>query len=98
MNIEKNFFDNVLNTVMDVKGKTKDNEKTRLDVAELCLRGDLELVQLHNGKLAKAKANYTFSPKDAKSIYKWISELEMLDGYAYNIARCANLTKEICMV
>jgi len=71
------------------KGKTKDNEKARLDVAELCLRGDLELVQLHNGKLAKPKANYTFSPKDAKSIYKWISELKMPDGYA----RCANPDK-----
>jgi len=32
MHIEKNFFDNVFNTVMDVKVKTKDNEKARLDV------------------------------------------------------------------
>ena len=93
MHIEKNFFDNVFNTVMNVKGKTKDNEKARLDVAELCLRGDLELVQLHNEKLAKTKANYTFSPKDAKSIYKWISELKMSDGYGYNITRCANPDK-----
>jgi len=44
MHIEKNFFENVFNTVMDVKGKTKDNEKARMDVAEYCLRGDLELV------------------------------------------------------
>ena len=48
MHIEKNFFDNVFNTVMDIKGKTKGNEKARLDVVELYLRGDLELVQLHN--------------------------------------------------
>ena len=27
MHIEKNYFDNIFNTVMDVKGKTKDNEK-----------------------------------------------------------------------
>jgi len=27
MHIEKNFFDNIFNTVMDVKGKTKDNDK-----------------------------------------------------------------------
>ena len=93
MHIEKNFFDNVFNTVMDIKGKTKGNEKARLDVVELYLRGDLELVQLHNWKLAKPKANYTFSPKDAKSIYKWISELKMPDGYASNIARCANPDK-----
>jgi len=93
MYIEKNFFDNVFNSLMDVKGKTKDNENARLEVVELCLRGDLELVQLHNGKLAKPKANYTFSPKDAKSISKWISELKMPDGYASNIPRCANPDK-----
>jgi len=36
MHIENNFFDNVFNTVMDVKGKTNDNEKAGLDVVELC--------------------------------------------------------------
>ena len=88
MHIEKNFFDNVFNTVMDVKDKTKDNHKARMDVAEFCARGDLELVQLQNGKLGKPKANYTFTKKDAKSIYKWITELKMPDGYASNISRC----------
>jgi len=68
MHIENNFFNNVFNTVMDVKGKTKDNEKTIMDVVKFCLRGDLELVQLQNGKLAKPKANYTFTTKDAKEI------------------------------
>jgi len=70
MHIEKNFFDNVFNTVMDVKSKMKDNQKARMDLTELGIQGDLELVQLQNEKLAKSKANYTFSPKDAKSNYK----------------------------
>jgi len=51
---------------MEVKGKTKDNHKTKMDVVELCLRGDLQLVQLQNGKLAKPRETYTFSTKDAK--------------------------------
>jgi len=75
MHIEKNFFDYVFNIMMDVKGKPKDNYKTRLDLAELCVQGDLELIQLPNRKLAKTNANYTFSPKDVKSIFKWITEL-----------------------
>ena len=33
MHIEKNVFENIFNTVMDVKGKTKDNIKARLDIA-----------------------------------------------------------------
>jgi len=32
MHIEKNVFENIFNIVMDVKGKTKDNIKARLDV------------------------------------------------------------------
>jgi hypothetical protein len=32
MHIEKNEFDNIFNMMMDVKGKTKDNMKTRLDL------------------------------------------------------------------
>jgi len=33
MHIEKNMFENIFNTVMDMKGKTKDNIKARLDIA-----------------------------------------------------------------
>ncbi|KAL0401502.1 UNVERIFIED_CONTAM: hypothetical protein Slati_4180100 [Sesamum latifolium] len=32
MHIEKNVFDNIFNTVMDVKGKTKDNLNARKDL------------------------------------------------------------------
>ncbi|WVZ25292.1 hypothetical protein V8G54_003836 [Vigna mungo] len=32
MHIEKNFFDNIFNTVMNVSGKSKDNEKARMDI------------------------------------------------------------------
>jgi len=44
MHIEKNVFENIFNTVMDVKGKTKDNIKARLDVALFCNRKNMELV------------------------------------------------------
>ena len=56
MHIEKNVFDNVFNTVMDVKGKTKDNAKARMDLKEYCRRRELELVDRGNGKLLKPKA------------------------------------------
>ena len=58
MHIEKNFFDNIFNTVMNVKDKTKDNEKARMDIQRECKRGDLELVPLGNGKMGMPKAKY----------------------------------------
>jgi len=36
MHVEKNVFDNVFNTVMDIKNKTKDNVKARMDLKEYC--------------------------------------------------------------
>ena len=44
MHIEKNEFENIFNTVMDVKGKIKDNIKARLDIALYCDCKNMELV------------------------------------------------------
>jgi hypothetical protein len=93
MHIEKNFFDNILNTVMNVKGKTKDNEKARKDLSQYCCRRDLEMQALPNGKIGKPKASYTLTKSDAKLVCKWLKELRMPDGYASNLARCANVEK-----
>ncbi|XP_070012997.1 uncharacterized protein [Nicotiana sylvestris] len=49
MHIEKNYFDNLFNTVMDDKNKTKDNPKTRLDLQEYCRRPELHLQYENNG-------------------------------------------------
>jgi len=44
MHIEKNVFENIFNTVMDVKGKTKDNIKARLDLELFCNRTNMKLI------------------------------------------------------
>jgi hypothetical protein len=57
MHIEKNVFENIFNTVINVKGKTKDNIKARLDVAVFCNRKNMELV--YDGSwVAKPKASF----------------------------------------
>ncbi|XP_038698945.1 uncharacterized protein LOC119996398 [Tripterygium wilfordii] len=58
MHIEKNVFDNVFNTCMDVKGKSKDNVKSRMDLSNYCKRRALELVEHDNGKSFKPKAQF----------------------------------------
>ena len=40
MHIEKTVFDNVFNTVMDIKDKTKDDIKARMDLKKYCRRKD----------------------------------------------------------
>ncbi|XP_056864276.1 uncharacterized protein LOC130511354 [Raphanus sativus] len=43
MHIEKNFFDNLMNTVLNIQGKTKDNLKSRLDLVDICDRPELHV-------------------------------------------------------
>ncbi|KAK8921612.1 hypothetical protein KSP39_PZI020469 [Platanthera zijinensis] len=90
MHIEKNMFDNVFNTIMDIKSKTKDNVKARLDLQNICKRRDLELKEV-NGKLLKPKASYTLSKDERGIVLKWVKNLRLPDGYASNLGRCVNL-------
>ena len=43
MHNEKNVFDNVFNTVLNVKGKTKDDLKSRHDIEAICNRPELHM-------------------------------------------------------
>jgi predicted amino acid-binding ACT domain protein len=91
MHIEKNVFDNVFNTVMDIKGKTKDNVNARRDLKLYCNRKDLEVHEQSNGKIIKPKANYTFTLEQKRAICEWVKCLKMPDGYASNLARCVDM-------
>ena len=56
MHIEKNVFDNVFNTVMNVPGKTKDTSKSRQELNEYCRHPELEKAE---GMTKYPKAFYT---------------------------------------
>jgi len=45
MHIEKNICDNIMVTIMNVKGKTKDTIKTRLDLQKMNIRPELHPIQ-----------------------------------------------------
>jgi hypothetical protein len=50
-------FENILNTIMDVKGKTKDNIKAIMDISLFCNRKNIELVY-DGSQVAKRKTNF----------------------------------------
>ena len=90
MHIEKNFFDNIFNTIMNVEGKTKDNAKSREDLKEFCSRRELHRNETTN---KFPKACYSLE-KDAKeTLCKWLKELRFPDGYASNMGRCVDMKK-----
>ena len=89
MHIEKNVFENVFNTVMNIEGKTKDNIKAREDLVMFCRRKELE--KNANGKYPKA--NYTLDKNGKQAVCEWVKNLKFPDGYVSNMGRCVDLKK-----
>nr|XP_033516354.1 uncharacterized protein LOC117280718 isoform X2 [Nicotiana tomentosiformis] len=90
MHIEKNFFDNLFNTIMDVNNKAKDNLKARMHLKEYCRRSKLYLTYLNN-KIQKPKDSYTFTLDERREICDWVKNLRMRDEYASNLSRCVDM-------
>lgn len=89
MHIEKNVFENIFFTIMDVKKKTKDTGVAREDMKIFCNRKNFEKNQV-TGKYPTAP--YALSKEQKKVICKWVESLTFPDGYVSNLGRCVDLT------
>jgi hypothetical protein len=69
MHIEKNIFENVFNTNIEVKGKTKDNIKARMNVT---LFFDFKNMELLNDEVRVAKPKTTFALDKKKSTISYM--------------------------
>ncbi|XP_026452318.1 uncharacterized protein LOC113352753 [Papaver somniferum] len=87
MHVEKNIFDSVVGTLMDIEKKTKDTIRSRGDLERLGLKKEMHLTKRGN-KLIKPPASYTLSVPERKILCEWLKSVKFPDGYASNIARC----------
>ncbi|XP_056843150.1 uncharacterized protein LOC130495698 [Raphanus sativus] len=84
MHIEKNFFDNIINTLMNVKGKSKDTIKSRLDIVFFCDREHLHVDS--NGKAPFPP--YTLDKTARTSLLECVKHsIKFPDGYASDLAK-----------
>ncbi|XP_021755332.1 uncharacterized protein LOC110720599 [Chenopodium quinoa] len=91
MHIEKNFFDQLIHTIMDVKKLTCDTPSTRNDIAKYCKRPQLHLQENDRGKEVMPKAPFALDKAQRKVLCEWVKQLRFLDGYASNLSRCVDL-------
>ncbi|KAL0434952.1 UNVERIFIED_CONTAM: hypothetical protein Sradi_0203100 [Sesamum radiatum] len=89
MQIEKNVFDNTFNTIMNIKGKTKDNLNARKDIRNICNRPEIAVDLDRSGFMAKAV--HTLDKFQKRKIFEWIKHLKFLDRYTSNLDRCVDL-------
>ena len=71
MHIEKNFCDNIINTVMDVPDKAKDDVKARMNLANMYDRNEPNLKHGANGRTLKPRLH---------SQFLWIKERGCVSG------------------
>ena len=66
MHIEKNFCENIVNTVMDVPDKSKDNANARLDIEEMCAREEYIFVlgKMETHTSLKRSLHYLYNRED----------------------------------
>ena len=87
MHIEKNFFDNLMNTVLNIQGKTKDNLKSRLDLVDICDRSELHVDE--NG--TAPFPIYRLDGARKEEFFDWITDkVKFPDGYASNLGNCVD--------
>jgi hypothetical protein len=91
MHNEKNVSEAIWNTCFDIASKTKDNPKARLDLAMICNRPSLNLVQKNNGKWDRPRAPFCIDKNDKPIILQWFKELKFPDAYVANIRRGVDL-------
>ena len=89
MYIEKNVFENVINILMDVSGKTKDNLNVRKDMRLHCNRPTLDVDVSSKG--SKPKAIYTINKDQRRKVCEWLKSLRFPDGYVSNFGRFVDM-------
>ncbi|KAA0052813.1 uncharacterized protein E6C27_scaffold773G00040 [Cucumis melo var. makuwa] len=87
--IEKNVYDNLVGTLLNIEGKTKDTTNARLNLQDLKIRKDLHLVDVGN-RLVKPYASYTLTSNKRVEICKFLKSVKFFNGFVSNISRCAH--------
>ena len=90
MHIEKNIFDNILYTLMNIPGKTKDNINSPRDLEVFDFRKELHLK--HEGeRVTMPHALYTLHGDERNKFCEWLADVKFSDGFASNIWHCVSV-------
>nr|XP_025661422.1 uncharacterized protein LOC112757040 [Arachis hypogaea] len=91
MHIEKNVCDNIVFTIMNEKGKSKDHIKARRDLQSMGIKHDLW--PREDGKYPSAI--FTMTNPQKELFLRTIKNIVFPDGYASNISRCVDLRQRV---
>ncbi|XP_062114463.1 uncharacterized protein LOC133825550 [Humulus lupulus] len=86
---DKGWRKNILNTLLDCKGKSKDHYNSRLDLTEMGIM--THLYPYEEGITRLPAAAYTLSKSDKKLFCKRLFDLKLPYGYSSKISNCVDM-------
>ena len=94
MHIEKNICDNIIGTLLDIPGKTKDHANARFDLKDLGIRKKLQPKETKDGRKAKfVKACFSMTTEEKTIFCETLKTAKLPDGSASNISRCVQVSE-----
>ena len=91
MHIEKNLVDNIIGTLLNLDGKTKDNLKARQDLKDMGIRSKLHLEKVGNDKTCMSHAYYHMDANENDDFLQVLKDVRVPDEYSSNISCCVKL-------
>lgn len=91
MHTGKNVVDNILGTLLNMSGKTKDNLEARQDLRKMNLRPKLHPFTADNNKTYLPAACFTMTKKEKTNFLQVLHDVRVPDGYSSNVSRCVKL-------
>ena len=94
MHIEKNICDNIIGTLLDITGKTKDHLNAHLDLEDIGIKKNLHPRESNDGrKIVLAKASFSMTTEEKYIFCNVLKGAKLPDGCASNISRCVHVTE-----
>ena len=90
--IEKNVFDNTMDTIVYVTWKTKDNLNARKDLYILYDHPEIS-VPIGSTVSRKPKEKYSMEKDENVMICNWVKYLRFPYNYASNLGRCIDINE-----
>ena len=91
MHITKNVCGNMLNTLMDTGGTSKDSLATCLDMQHLRIRKELHPMALEDDQFELPVVLWTLKKEEKRAHISFFNELKVPTGYCVNPKRLVNM-------
>jgi len=85
MHVQKNVFESLIGTLLDIKGKTKEGLNSRMDMVQLGIKKELHHVLLENGKYHLLVASYNFNIDEKHAMCVWLKNLKVPFRFCSNL-------------